>query len=71
MKVIAILLLIFCLSSCVVRIGYSDDTKIGKAYIIKNGIKIGETAAVYQLINGGIYVLVNEDGTLYKGKYIP
>jgi hypothetical protein len=41
--------------------------EIGKAYIVdNNGIKIKEVSAIYRVDKFGMYILIREDGTLYK-----
>jgi hypothetical protein len=63
-----ILMAVLLLSTCSIHIG-NEEPSIGRAYIVNSdGKKIGETSAIYLISNGGIFVLVNKDFTLYKFK---
>lgn len=66
-KVLFLLLVTISLASCLVSV--APDVRVGKALITnKNGITIGEMSALYKISGTSVYVLVNEDGTLYDGK---
>jgi hypothetical protein len=69
-RILAIIFItLILLTTCSVEIGYQKGIKEGKAYVIKDGVKIGETDCLYDVSNNGFYVLVDEEGKLYKKYY--